>query len=216
MSIIVLFKRLFKFIFLASGLLILLIVINYHWVSAKGNAKIYNQLNQLPFQKVGLVLGTSKYVSTGKLNTYYTQRINIAVSLFKAHKISYILVSGDNHYRSYNEPSQMRKDLIAQGVPQDKIVLDYAGFRTLDSIVRAYKVFGLKSFTVISQRFHIQRALLIAEYHGINAIGYSLDTGTSYLSSKVQFREYLARVKMLLDFLLSVQPKFLGDPIKIH
>jgi SanA protein len=120
------------------------------------------------------------------------------------------LVSGDNSQKDYDEPTDFKKDLIAKGIPEDRIFLDYAGFRTLDSIVRAKEVFGQTSITIISQKFHNQRAIYIAKQFGIDAIGFNAkDVYNSH------FREYLARSKASLDLVFNVQPKFLGEKIVI-
>jgi len=184
-------------------------------ISSFAKDKIFNNSKSIPYNKVGLLLGTSKYVSQGRINLYYAFRIQAAVKLFSQKKISYILVSGDNSIESYNEPKKIKEDLIKSGVPEDKIVLDYAGFRTLDSVVRASEVFGETSFTVISQKFHNERAIFLASKFGNNAIGYNALGVSKRYGLKVQLREYLARVKVFIDLLLGIQPKFLGKKIVI-
>lgn len=177
--------------------------------------KLYSEVTEVPKNKVGLLLGTSKYLSTGQVNLYYKYRIEAAAELFHNNKIEYILVSGDNSTKRYNEPKKIKKDLIKKGIPEDKIVLDYAGFRTLDSVVRADKVFGENSFTVISQKFHNERAVFLASHFNSKAIGFNAkEVGTRY-GFKVQVREYFARVKVFLDIIFNVKPKFLGDKIEI-
>lgn len=175
----------------------------------------YNSIAEMPKNKVGLVLGTSKYTSTGYLNPYYKYRIRAAVELFKAGKVEYLLLSGDNSQQSYNEPIQMKKDLIKAGVPVEKLVLDYAGFRTLDSVIRSKKVFGQQSITIISQPFHNARALYIAQSQDLNAVAYDARDVSLRYGLRVQFREKLARVKMFLDLLINKQPHFLGERIEI-
>jgi SanA protein len=142
-------------------------------------------------------------------------RIRAAAELYHAGKIDYILISGDNRYDYYNEPQMMQDDLIELGVPKEKIFLDYAGFRTLDSVVRAKKVFGLKSFTVISQRFHNERALFIAQNHGLHAVGYNAKDVSKNYGFKTNLREKFARVKVVLDLMTGKEPKFLGEQIEI-
>lgn len=181
--------------------------------SAKG--KTYSSIKEIPKNRVGLVLGTSKKISSGQANPYYTNRINATVELFKAKKIDFVLVSGDNATIYYNEPSTIKKDLLKEGIPEDKIFLDYAGFRTLDSMVRANVVFGLDSVTVISQKFHNERAIFLAKRKGLNAIGYNAEDITGQQGNKVQFREYFARVKVFIDLLLNTEPKFYGKRIEI-
>jgi len=178
--------------------------------------RIYRELQTIPHNKVGLVLGTARHQVGGGINPYYQSRIDATIELFKAGKISYVLVSGDNGSVYYNEPNTIKKDLVAGGIPENKIYLDYAGFRTLDSMVRARIVFGLDSVTVISQEFHTERALFIASKKDLYAIGYSArDVGGSR-GFKVQLREYFARVKVFLDLIFNTQPRFYGKRIEIE
>ena len=130
-------------------------------------------------------------------------------------KIEYILVSGDNATLYYNEPYTIKKDLIKAGIPEEKIFLDYAGFRTLDSMVRAKYVFGLDSVTVISQKFHNERAIFLAERKGLHAIGFNAEDITGSDGIKVRLREYFARVKVFIDLTFNTQPKFYGKKIEI-
>lgn len=182
--------------------------------------RVFTDLDKIPQNKVGVLLGTAKYLQSRSLsgrniNPYYQYRINAAAELFHSGKIEYILVSGDNSHRSYNEPQTFKNDLVKMGIPAEKIFLDYAGFRTLDSMVRAKAVFGQESITVISQKFHNERAIYLAEKRGLKAIGFNAKDVNLRSGMKVEFREYLARVKMFSDLLFSKQPKFLGEEIEI-
>ena len=172
-------------------------------------------MDQIPKNKVGLVLGTSKKLRGGQPNPYYTFRIKAAIQLYKAGKIDFVLVSGDNGSQYYNEPTTFKKDLIKGGIPDEKIFLDYAGFRTLDSMVRAKMVFGLDSVTVISQKFHNERAIYLAEKKGLTAIGFNAKDISGKHGLKVRFREYFARTKVFIDLLLNTQPRFYGEKIEI-
>lgn len=185
----------------------------------KNNAenRLYSDVKQIPHNKVGLLLGTAPVTPWGVHNNYYDYRINAATELFKAGKIDYILVSGDNHSTDYDEPSCMRDSLMVRGIPKDKIILDYAGFRTLDSIVRAKEIFGQNSITIISQQFHNERALYLAKHYGIEAVAYNAkDVEYWKKKLKIHGREYLARVKMFIDLYTGKKPKFLGERIKIE
>lgn len=162
-----------------------------------------------------MLLGTSPTLRSGVRNPYFQNRIQAAAELYKAGKIKYILVSGDNHRTEYNEPEEMRKALIQKGVPEDAIFLDYAGFRTLDSVVRANKIFGQQKFTIISQQFHNQRAVYIASWYGLDTVGYNAKDVSLSVGLKVQVRELFARVKVFIDFLFNKSPKFLGEPIEL-
>lgn len=181
--------------------------------SAKG--KTFNSVNAIPKNKVGLVLGTAKKVTSGSPNKYYTNRISATIALFNAHKVDFILVSGDNGSIYYNEPKAIKNDLVKGGIPEEKIFLDYAGFRTYDSMIRAKYVFGLDSVTVISQQFHNDRAIYIAQKKGLQAIGYNAKDVSASNGIKVQLREYFARVKVFLDLITNKQPKFYGEKITI-
>lgn len=184
-------------------------------IDSAASGKTFSNVTDIPKNKVGLVLGTSKKLTSGHPNPYYNYRINATVELFKAKKIDFVLVSGDNGSRYYNEPTTFKKDLVQAGIPADKIFLDYAGFRTLDSMVRAKAVFGLEEVTVISQKFHNERALYLAERKGLKAIGYNAKDVLGQNGLKVHVREYFARVKVFLDLLVNTQPRFFGDKIDI-
>lgn len=177
--------------------------------------KLYSDVNSVPKNKVGVVLGTSKYLVNGNINRYYQYRIDAAAELYHSGKVEFILVSGDNRHHSYNEPQTFKNDLVKKGIPEEKIFLDYAGFRTLDSMVRAKEVFGQESITVISQKFHNERAIYLAEKRGLNAIGFNAKDVNLRSGVKVQMREYFARVKMFSDLIFSKQPHFLGEEIEI-
>ena len=197
------------FIFLLS--LSALFYANYR-VTTETDKFIYKRLNEVPFVRVGLVLGTSRYTSSGKSNPFFYNRIQAAKALFYSGKIQYLLLSGDNRYFSYNEPREMRKELLRMGIPDSVIIMDFAGFRTLDSVVRGKKVFKLNRFIIISQEFHVRRAVYIARHHDIDAIAYVANDPTSEYTWTVELREYFARVAMLLDlYLFDTKPYFLGE-----
>ncbi|MGB1104112.1 MAG: SanA/YdcF family protein [Crocinitomicaceae bacterium] len=186
---------------------ILMILSSSYIIEEKTESQVYDNINEIPSREYGLVLGTSKNGKYG-LNPYFVYRMNATVELFRAGKISKVIVSGDNHTIGYNEPLDMRNYLIKHGIPEDKIILDYAGFHTLDSVVRSKLVFNLKEVTIISQKFHNQRALYIANHREIDAIAFNaMDTG---YGNYTHIREYLARFLCLLDLhLFYSQPKFL-------
>lgn len=187
-----------------------LVVLSDLWITQQAKGRIFTQVKDAPIQDVGLVLGTSKYIGR-KLNPYYTYRIEAADALFQQGKIQHLLLSGDNAHRSYNEPWTMKRDLLGTGVPEDNIHLDYAGFRTLDSIVRAKTVFDVDHFTIITQQFHCERALFLAKVNNIDAICFAVPGPSGAAGFKVRAREVFARVKALLDvYILHKEPKFTG------
>ena len=199
-----------------SIIAVILFIITAHWIiSSKSKDYVYNDIDIIPENKVGLLLGTSKYNAGGNINAYYKYRIDAAIRLYKAGKIHYVVVSGDNSSKTYNEPGEMKEDLIAGGIPAEKIYPDYAGFRTLDSVVRINKIFGQEKFTVISQKFHNERAIYIAQRHGLEAVGYDARDVNSQYGLKTRIRERFARVKVFIDLLTRKQPKYLGEEIRI-
>ena len=202
-----------------GGFLILIVAFTVYAnvrVERAATGRIYSSVDSISHNRVALLLGTNPMNRLGRSNTYFTNRINTAAGLFHAGKIEYIIASGDNHTRRYDEPTAMRDSLKAHGVPSDRIVLDYAGFRTLDSVIRAKEVFGCDSITVISQADHNARALYIAEANGIEAVAVSAPLRAGrWVRTRLALREWLARDKMMLDIWSGKQPHFLGEKIKI-
>ncbi len=198
------------------GILVLIIVLLVDLsITYKAKHQLHNTVDSVTPNKVGLVLGAGKYTNHGSVNLYYKYRLKAAIDLYKAGKIKFILISGDNSRKDYDEPTDFKNDLVNAGIPPDKIFLDYAGFRTLDSIVRAKKIFGLSKFTIISQKFHNERALFIAKHFNINAVAFNAKDISGRYGLKTKLREYLARTKASIDLLLNVKPKFLGEKIDI-
>jgi len=199
-----------------SVVLVIFILISNLSIQNYAEDKTYFNANAIPKNKVALVLGTSKYLSNGNINLYFKYRVDAAVELFKSNKVEFILVSGDNGSKNYDEPSDFKDELVRHGIPEDKIVLDYAGFRTLDSVIRAKKIFGQDRITVVSQEFHNQRAIYIASKNGIDAIGYNAKDLQGRLGLKTRLREYIAKSKVFLDLVFEVQPRYLGERVVIN
>lgn len=194
---------------------LLLIFLSNYLIIQSASDKTFSDIRDVPNREVGLVLGTSKYYKGGGLNSYFKYRIDAAEKLYKAGKIKFILVSGDNGSISYNEPITIKKELMKRGIPEAVIFLDYAGFRTLDSVVRAKVVFELEEVILISQKFHNERAIYIAQKHGLDAIGFNAENVEGTKGFRIQMREYFARTKAFLDILFGVEPKFYGDKEKV-
>jgi len=184
-------------------------------VSFKARNLIFDSTQEIPKNKVGLILGAGKFTSSGHINSYYKHRLDATIELYNAGKIEFILISGDNSRKTYDEPTTFKTDLIANGIPEHKIFLDYAGFRTLDSVIRAKAIFGQDSITIISQKFHNERAIYIAQSYDIEAIGFKATDGYNHKRSKTRVREYFARAKASIDVIFNVEPKFLGEKIEI-
>ncbi len=209
--------ELLGYLVLAAMIGLLAIFTLDRWVSFQAQNSIMTKDSQVPHYNVAVVLGTSKYLGR-TLNDYYTHRISAAIRLYKEGKVSNFLLSGDNAHRSYNEPWTMKRDLLKAGVPDSHIFLDYAGFRTLDSIVRAKKIFETDHFLIISQKFHCERAIYIAKHFNINAQCLAVPGPSKSEDLSIQIREFFARAKAFLDlYITHTQPKFLGpkEPI-IH
>jgi len=204
------------YIFLILILLpFLLILISNYSIEKYAKNKTFSDVSIIEKNKVGLVLGTSKTLNNGMINLYFTFRINATVELYNNGKIDFILISGDNGNKDYDEPTDFKNELIKKGIPENKIFLDFAGFRTLDSVIRSKEIFGQKSITIISQQFHNERAIYLAKNYGITAIGFNARDVSGRYGLKVQIREYLARTKVFIDILLGVKPKFLENKIEI-
>lgn len=185
-------------------------------IDRSSEGRIYTDADAVPKNRVALVLGTAPKVAGGYNNIYFVGRIQAAADLYKAGKVEKILVSGDNSRLDYDEPTAMRDSLVKLGVPEQAIGLDYAGFRTLDSIVRARKVFGLDRLTIVTDDFHLPRALYIAEQTGIKAVGYQARALPVETSPRTWLRESGARLLIILDLhVINRQPKFLGKPESI-
>lgn len=208
-------KRLWVLLLVGCGLLAGLIGVCNQIIVRSTSDKVYADVAEVPANRVGLLLGTSPKLRSGRPNLYFHHRIDAAVALYQAGKINYVLVSGDNRRRNYNEPAEMRKALIAKGIPDSVIVLDYAGIRTLDSVIRSEKIFGQDSITIISQRFHNERAIYIACRNDIVAVGFNAKDVDAYSGFKTNLRELLARVKVFVDILTGKGPRHLGDPVVI-
>ena len=213
-------SRGWRFFWIVLGVLVLVgftvVTLCYHNVSRKTAERLFEQVESLPARRVAVVFGTNPKAANGRDNVYFRNRIQAANELYRAGKATFFLVSGDNGRRTYDEPGAMRDSLVAHGVPKEVIYCDYAGFNTLSTVIRAKQVFGLDSVIFVSQRFHNERALFLAEQNGLDAVAYNArDVQSRFFRIKRFCREHLARVKMYLDIWFKRQPKYMGDPIEI-
>ncbi len=172
-------------------------------------------LSDLPVAHAALVLGTSRKLGDGRDNGFYTRRMAAAAALYRNGKCRRLVVSGDNRTAGYNEPEDMKADLIALGVPAEAIVCDYAGRRTLDSVVRFKEVFGQESGIVVSQRFHNERAVFLARHRGIALHGFNAEDVDAYHGFRTRIREVGSKAFAVLDVLFGTQPRFLGERVPI-
>lgn len=185
------------------------------WVQKTASTDCYDDAQKIPSAHTALVLGCTPKISS-RDNLFYLYRIQAAKALYNAGKVKAFIVSGDNGNHSYDEPTAMKESLIAEGIPANIIHCDFAGFRTLDSIVRADAIFDQKEFIVVSQRFHNERALFLAKHHGIQATALNARDVSRSFAPLTYLREYLARVKAVLDVtILQTEPKFYGPKISI-
>ena len=190
----------------------LLILCTNLWVIISTEDKVLRDINLLDGHNVALVLGTSKRLTSGASNPFFENRIKAAAQLYHEGKISHFIVSGDNRELNYNEPMQMRKALIQLGVPDSVITLDYAGLRTLDSIVRSKEIFGQEKITIITQSFHSYRALFISNYYDIDAVALVAQDSATVTPVRVYIREFFARTKAVLDlYVLNTSPHHMGE-----
>ena len=195
----------------------IVLILPWIYIAWSVHSLVYRDIKLIPERDVGLLLGTSPSSSDGRANLFYTTRIEATKILYEQGKIHRILVSGDNGTSSYNEPARMKESLIRAGIPEAVISLDYAGFRTLDSVIRAKEIFSLTGdITIISQPFQIERALFVAKSHGINAIGFGAMNVSPLIAPRVYIREIFARWLALFDIWMGTEPIVLGEPETIN
>ena len=207
-------KRWFWFGFFGFALIVLGA---NRWVINSTNSYLYTNWALLPENDVGLVMGTSPYRSDGKSSAEFYGRMRSAAQLYQLGKVKHLIVSGANPDSTYNEPRQMLRELVRLGVPENDITMDFAGFRTLDSITRANIVFGLKRFTIITTRYHAWRSLFIARKLDLNAVAYAapIDVTGDY-GKRNPWREILARTLAVFDVVfLGTEPTVHSEPQEI-
>lgn len=210
-------KKILLMVAVMGGLGIALILVLNLWITLSSADGVYGDIIKIPTNSVGLVLGTGRLTRSGKINVYYQGRIEAAARLYQEGKVKHLLASGSSFKYGYNEALDMKRDLMKLGVPERAITLDDKGFRTLDSLVRAKKVYGLKSFTIITQEFHSYRSVFIGRAYGLSVVGYCAPKGSAGLFSYARWREYLARVKAVVDlYVLHTKPRVLGKPVELN
>lgn len=196
-------------LWLAAFAVVVVSVVNW-WVVASTQEKVLSDYRLLPDSSVVLVLGTSAKLKGGTPNPYFEDRIKAAATLYKLGKAKAFLLSGDNRTKYYNEPVEMRKALVKAGVPAEVITLDYAGLRTLDSMVRCKEIFGQNKVVLVTQPFHSYRAIFIGDFYQMDVVAWRTDTQIDG-TQKVKLREYFARAKAVLDlYVLKTAPRHLG------
>ena len=205
-----------KIIFCISlifGIFIIGLCLCYGLVSWNASGRTYEDVDDIPHNKYALLLATSPITRSGAHNFYFDNRIKSTEELYKAGKIDFIIASGGDYTKDHkfgcDEPAAIRDSLVARGIPEEKIILDYDGTRTLNSIVKAKQVYGVDSVTLISQKYHNERAIYLSDKNGIYAIGYNASPSHIRRNRiKNTVREIFARPKMFIDFALEEKPEF--------
>jgi SanA protein len=192
-------------VILASNLIIII----------SSERSLFDNVADIPPHKTAVVLGTSRFLQSGEANPWFNNRIMAAAELYHAGKVDFLILSGDNRTIYYNEPEMMRREIRKYNVPDSVLFLDYAGLRTLDSMIRSKEIFGQDSVIIISQKFHNQRAVFLAKAHNIKAVGYNAQNPESHNTTRVLTREVFARVKVFIDLITRKQPRFLGDKVPV-
>ena len=208
----VVWRRVWRIGVILSLFFALLLAAGNWWVISSTSSSIYSDYDTLPVNPVGLVLGTSSRLTDGSPNPFFHNRMSAAARLYQLGKVGHIIVSGDNRTKFYNEPMEMKKALIKLGVPDSVITLDYAGLRTLDSVIRSKEIFGQDHLTIITQPFHSYRAIFISRYYHIDAVALVALEPVDEPAVSVYVREYFARAKAILDlYVLKTAPRHLGE-----
>lgn len=220
-GLIVRWARVFRIVRRVLGLallaLLLVVFFSHALVQHVAADRIVDDPLRLPANSTALLLGTSRYTRSGQRNEFFSHRMDAALDALRSGRVRGIVASGDRTDPGYNEPRAMFNALTERGVSEAYVIRDDAGFRTYDSVARMYHVFGQNNFVIISQRFHLERALFIADHLGIDAVGFPAADATGFLNLHVRLREYLARVQAVLDvYVLPTPPPPADAPVPIE
>jgi SanA protein len=209
-------RRFIKWSLWSVALLLAVIAACNAWLLNANSARIFRAASAVPQHDVALVLGTSPRAVGGGANPFFAGRMDTAAQLWREKKVRHFIVSGDNSRNDYNEPRAMRDALVKLGVPASAITLDFAGLRTLDSMVRAKEIFGASSLIVVTDDWHLPRALFLAEAAGVDAVGACSRDVAWTISKMTRVRECLSRVKAVADiYVLRTKPRFLGERVAL-
>lgn len=193
-------KKLLIFVMIMIAICLILVIACQIVVKHAAKGRMYDDVKEIPHREVGLMLGTSPLGRTGRPNQFFLRRIDAAVAMYEAGKVDRIIISGARRGDAYDETAAMREALVDRGVPDSILILDGEGFRTIASIKRAKEVFGVDSLTIISQQFHNERALFMAQHNGIDAIAYNAaNTSSRKWKIIMMGRECLSRVKAVFE-----------------
>ncbi len=199
------FQKIAAIVSVAGSILLLLFILACNiWIITATKSQVFYDIAFLPDNRDGLVLATGRLIERGRINQHFVRRVDAAAALYRAGKVQRLILSGD---KGHDEPMELKRALLARGVPESALVLDNYGLRTLDSVVRARDVFHCGNLTIISERFHDFRALFLSRYYGVNAVAYAPQDLPFRWMIRSNLRESLARVKAVLDlYVLKTKP----------
>lgn len=206
------FKRFFQFLTYSFSALIFFICLVNLFIYLASLRYTYENIEEIPEAQTALILGAGVY-SNGELSPVFQNRVDKAVELYKAKKVSKILASGDNSTVEHNEVNPVRNQLLEKGIPDSDIYLDHAGFDTYSTMYRARDIFEVTSVIIVTQSFHLPRALFIARSLGLDAYGIPASDVTKPIANNI--REIFANEKAVLNVIFHRKPKFLGETIPI-
>lgn len=187
-------------------LLFLLLVVSNKIIEHNARGKVFGTIHNIPKTEYAIVLGTNPRLESGKDNPYFVTRIDAAVKLYTSGKVKYLIMSGNDKNGEFNEPHEMKIAAVKKGVPAKSIILDAHCKRTYDTILRAKLIYHLKSFIVVSQKFHNERAVYLANKNGLEVVGYNAKDIDGYFSFKTRTREYFARIRAFSDGIFNPKP----------
>lgn len=212
-------KSLFRKLLLLVEIVVLIplitLFVTNQVITTSTQKHLYDSVEQLPENRVGLVLGTSPRIRDGRPNPYFSNRMEAAAKIYHQNKVQYLIVSGDNRTRYYNEPEYMQQALIELGVPASSIFQDHAGIRTFESVMRAREVFGQNDITIISQRFHNQRAVYIAKQKGMDAVAFNAADVHQEMNDRTRIREWFAKSRVFYDLFLKGESDYSSESVSI-
>jgi SanA protein len=207
-------KKYIKKIIYASIIGFVFVLLVNFYVKFRTNALIYNSENQVAKMEVAIVFGAG--INGDQPSKYLKDRLDAGITLYKSKKINKILLSGDNGNNEHDELTVMKKYCFENGVDTTKIYVDYAGFDTYSTIYRAKNIFKINEAILISQKYHLNRAIFIGEKIGLKSKGFSANAGDYQNYKYVQAREFLTTFKSFIDVLINRKPRFLGTEININ
>lgn len=209
--------KLWRKVAIAFLVLLVAFVATNFWIVRAAHDSIYTDISTVPKNDVGLVLGTGPFTAKGNTNLHFAVRVEAAANLYRSGKVKHLLLSGDNHIRGYDEPTEMKNALLKLGVPDSAMTLDYAGLRTLDSMERARKIFGQTKITLITEPFHAARSVFLARHFGLEPIVFCAEQLPAMWTNNMVVREAAARIVAVLDcYVWHRGARHLGEPITIN